>query len=301
MASTRLTPGTVLLLVVPPLMWAANAVVGRAVRDLVPPLTLNFLRWAFAFVVLLPFAARVLRPRSELWRHAGWYALLGLVGIGSYNALQYLALQTSTPINVTLVASSVPLFMLAIGAIGFGAAVSRRALIGAALSIAGVLLVLAHGDPARLLELKLVAGDVIILIATALWALYSWLLSRTDGPASIRDDWAAFLMAQVVFGVMWSGAFAAGEQALLTPEPIRWGWPLVAGLAFIVIGPAILAYRCWGAGVRRVGPTVAGFFQNLTPLLAAILSAAFLGAAPHWYHAAAFVLIVAGIVLSARA
>ena len=100
-----LTPATAMLLVTAPLLWAGNAVVGRLVQDLVPPITLNLLRWVLAFVLLLPFAYKVLRPDSTLWPHWRRYALLGLLGIGCYNALQYLALQTSSPINVTLVAA----------------------------------------------------------------------------------------------------------------------------------------------------------------------------------------------------
>ena len=87
-------------------LWAGNAVVGRLVTDLVPPITLNFLRWAVAFVLLLPLGAWVLRRGSGLWSHWKRYAVLGLLGVGCYNALQYLALKTSTPLNVTLVAAS---------------------------------------------------------------------------------------------------------------------------------------------------------------------------------------------------
>ena len=107
--SARLTPRTAALLTLPPLLWAGNAVVGRLVTDLVPPITLNFLRWVLAFAILLPLAAWVLRPGSGLWAHWRRFALLGLLGVGLYNALQYLALHTSTALNVTLVASSMPL------------------------------------------------------------------------------------------------------------------------------------------------------------------------------------------------
>ncbi|MGH8848549.1 MAG: EamA family transporter, partial [Polaromonas sp.] len=112
-------------------------------------------------------------------------------------------------------------------------------------------------------------------------------------------DWAAFLLAQIVFGLGWSGLFAASEWAL-TDARISWGWPLATALLFIAVGPAVIAYRCWGMGVQRVGPAIAGFFSNLTPLFAALLSAAFLGELPQPYHALAFVLIVAGIVVSSR-
>ena len=295
----RLTLNTAWLLVVPPLLWAGNAVVGRLVTDLVPPMTLNFLRWALAFVILLPLAHRLLRQDSSLWPHWRRFALLGLLGVGCYNALQYLALKTSTPLNVTLVASSAPVMMLAIGAACFGQRITGRQIVGAFFSIAGVLVVLSRGDWAQLAQVRLVAGDVYVLVATLAWAFYSWLLSQPREPGEIRNDWAAFLMAQIVFGLGWSGLFAAGEWTL-TDAQIRWGWPLAAALVFVAVGPAVIAYRCWGMGVRRVGPAVAGFFSNLTPLFAALLSAAFLGELPYVYHGVAFLLIVGGIVVSSR-
>lgn len=295
----KLTPGTALLLVTAPLLWAGNAVVGRLVHDLVPPITLNFLRWAVAFVLLLPLAYGVLRPDHPVWAHWRRYALLGLLGIGLYNALQYMALQTSTPINVTLVGSSMPVWMLAVGAVFFGVSVTRRQLAGAALSMAGVLLVLSRGEWGQLLALRLVPGDLFMLLATISWSFYSWLLVRTSEPASLRSNWAGFLMAQLVFGLGWSGAFASAEWATGHTQ-ITWGWPLAAALAFIALGPAVVAYRCWGVGVQRAGPAVAGFFANLTPLFAALMSAAFLGDTPRLYHGAAFGLIVGGIVVSSR-
>ena len=108
----RLTPSTIALLVIAPLMWAGNAVVGRMVSTMVPPMTLNFLRWSIAFMLLLPLAWRVLSPTSVMWPNWRRFSLMGLFSVGLYNALQYLALQTSTPLNVTLVASSGPVWML---------------------------------------------------------------------------------------------------------------------------------------------------------------------------------------------
>lgn len=295
----RLTPGTALLLTLPPLMWAGNAVMGRVVRELISPSTLNFLRWALAFAILLPLAGWVLRPTSGLWPHWRRFAVLGLLGVGCYNALQYLALQTSTPLNVTLVASSLPLWMLGLGTVFFGVRITRQQLLGAALSIAGVITVLSRGDWSQLLQLRLVVGDVFMLLATLCWASYSWLLTRRAEPEAIRNDWAAFLLAQVAFGLVWSGAFAGAEWAL-TDAHIVWGWPLAAALVFVAVGPAVLAYRCWGMGVQRAGPAVAGFFANLTPLFAALMSATFLGEMPSAYHAVAFALIIGGIVVSSR-
>lgn len=295
----RLDLRTVALLTLPPLMWAANAITGRLVSDLVPPMTLNFLRWVVAALILLPLAPWVLRPGSGLGAHWRRYAVLGLLGFGCYNSLQYLALHTSSAMNVTLVGSSMPMFMLAIGATCFGQRVTRRQVGGALLSMAGVLLVLTRGDLAMLTSLRLVPGDLYMLLATVTWAAYSWGLARTSEPTRVRGDWAAFLQAQVVPGVLWSALFTAGEWAA-APQAITWGWPLAAALAFIAVGPAVVAYRCWGLGVQRVGPNVAGFFTNLTPLFAALLSSVMLGEPPRVFHALAFVLIASGIVVSSR-
>lgn len=290
---------TAVLLTIAPVLWAGNAVVGRLVSGLVPPATLNLLRWGLAFLLLLPLASWVLRRDSSLWPHWRRFALLGLLGVGCYNALQYLALRTSTALNVTLVAASVPVWMMGTGALFFGQRITQRQLAGAVLSIAGVLVVLSRGDWQTLVQVRLVPGDVYVLLATAAWSFYSWLLIRPGDPPDIRADWAAFLLAQIAMGLGWSALFSAGEWAAGGAH-IEWSWPLAAALAYVAVGPAVVAYRCWGMGVQRVGPTIAGFFSNLTPLFAALMSAAFLGELPHVYHAIAFVLIVGGIFVSSR-
>ena len=295
----KLTPSTAALLTIPPLLWAGNAITGRLLRDAVPPMTLNLLRWTIALVILIPLGRAALKSGSGLVSNWRRFSMLGLLGIGLYNSLQYLALQTSTPINVTLVASGLPVWMLLVGSLFFGVKARARQLAGALLSIAGVLLVLSRGEISQLLALRLVPGDVYMILATIAWSFYSWLLMQPKDPAHIRADWAAFMLAQVIYGVLWSGLFTAAEVAA-GGAPVAWSWPVAGGLLFVAIGPAIIALRCWGAGVQRAGPNVAAFFVNLTPLFATLLSSAFLGETPHLYHAIAFALIVGGIVVSAR-
>ncbi|WP_066339872.1 DMT family transporter [Azohydromonas lata] len=301
---TRLSPRTALLLTLPPLLWAGNAVVGRLVVGSVPPLTMNFLRWVLAALLLLPLGWRVLRAPGELRTRWPYLLLTGTLGVGMYNALQYLALVSSTPINVTLIASSMPVWMLAVGALFYREHPGPKQILGALLSLTGVLFVIARGDPHALLSVRFVRGDLYVIVAIIAWAFYSWLLARP--PGAMRGDhkpawhWAEALLLQVLFGLLGAGAAAALEQAAGT-YAIRWdrGWTWAA-LAYVAVGPAVLAYRCWGLGVATAGPALAAFFSNLTPLFAALMSAAVLGEPPRWYHGAAFVLILAGIAVSGR-
>ncbi len=288
------------LLLLPPLVWAGNSVLGAVVADMVPPITLNFFRWVLAFMLLLPWSWPVLKPSSRMWSHWRRYALMSLLGVGCYNSFQYLALHTSTPINVTLVGASVPVFMLAMGAIFYKQSVTPRQILGASLSIAGVLCVLGRGDWDTLMRVQLVIGDVYILIAVLCWAWYSWLVAQPIDPPEIRGNWTYFLTAQMVFGLFWSGAFTAAEWHFSDNPHIVWGWPLAASVLYVALGPALLAYRSWGLGIQRVGPTIAGFFANLTPLFAGLISTLALGDAPRFFHAVAFVLIVGGIWVSSR-
>lgn len=297
--SQKLTPTAALLLVTATFLWAGNAVVGRAISEMVPPITLNFIRWSLAFCILAFFGGQILRKGSAMWRNWRQYALLGLLGIGMYNALQYMALQSSTPINVTLVNSSMPVWMLLVGRLFFGASISVRQFGGAFLSLVGVCLVLVRGDFTELQNFSFVIGDIYMLIAVIAWAFYSWLLSQDNHEAEMKQNWSMILLAQVTFGVMWAGMFSAGEWAL-TDWHIDWSWGLVLALLYVSTGPAIIAFRCWGLGVQRVGPTLAGFFANLMPLFAALLSTIFLGETPRIYHGVAFVLIVGGIIYASR-
>lgn len=298
--SQKITPSAVALLVIATLLWAGNAVVGRVISEMVPPITLNFIRWGIAFLILTLFGGKILRPESALWRNWREYAMLGLLGIGLYNTLQYMALHSSSPINVTLVNASMPIWMLIVGRLFFRATISLRQLGGAALSLAGVAIILSRGSVEQLIEFRFVIGDIYMLIAAIAWAFYSWLLSTDQHEPEITQNWSTLLLAQVTFGVMWSGAFAVGEFAL-TDWHIDWSWGLLLAILYVAIGPAIIAFRCWGLGVQRIGPATAGFFVNLMPLFAALLSVIFLGQAPQPYHGVAFLLIVGGIVYASRA
>ena len=293
----HLALSTVFYLSLATLLWAGNAIVGRALVGSISPITLSTVRWGLAALMLLPLGWRVFRPSSALWKNKGRFLVLGLLGVGSYNALLYLALQTSTAINVTLIGASMPIWMLLIGAVFYQVKPQLLQLVGALVSLLGVTVVLTRGQPTDILSVQVVMGDLFIMLATLFWAFYSWMIGRPGTSSERQWPWAEFLMAQVMIGLLWTMLFegleiTAGHAFI---DLNLWTGALIL---FIALGPSLIAYRCWGLGVSQAGPTIAAFFANLIPLFTALLSAAMLGDPPRLFHGLAFLLIAGGIIIS---
>ena len=295
---SHLPLSTVFYLSLASILWAGNAIAGRMLVGSISPISLSAVRWGLAALMLLPLGWRVLRPGSALWHNKIRFLVLGLLGVGSYNALLYLALQTSTAINVTLIGASMPIWMLLIGAIFYKVKPRLLQLGGAIVSLFGVTIVLTRGELASLLSMEAVLGDLLILLATILWAFYSWMISRPGKSTEQQWPWAEFLMAQVLIGFLWTMLFEGAEIAA-GHAFIDLNYWTIGLILFVAIGPSLVAYRCWGLGVSESGPTVAAFFANLIPLFTALLSAAMLGDPPKLFHGLAFMLIVGGIIISA--
>jgi drug/metabolite transporter (DMT)-like permease len=293
----KLNLATVAYLLIATALWAGNAIAGRMLVGSVSPITLSAVRWGLAALLLLPLGWRVFLPSSALWQNKKRFFLLGLFGVGSYNVLLYLALQTSTAINVTLIGASMPIWMLFIGAVFYQVKPNLLQLIGAIVSLLGVAIVLTRGELASILSMQMVTGDLFIMLATVLWAFYSWMLSRPGSSTERQWPWADFLMAQVLVGLLWTGFFDSFEIATGNAY-LDLNWWTGSLILFVAVGPSLIAYRCWGMGVNGAGPTVAAFFANFIPLFTALLSAAMLGEPPQLFHGLAFALIAAGIWVS---
>jgi len=279
------------------LMWAGNAIVGKILVQSSSPVLLNTIRWGVTALILLPFAWRVFGSTSPLWQSSKRFALLSLLGVGSYNVLLYLALKSSTPINVTLIGASMPIWAIVIGALFYKEQPTLKQIIGAVISLIGVTVVIVRGELERLIEIEFVAGDLLMVLATILWGAYSWMLSHPKESTERTWPWSYFLLAQVGFGFCWSLGFAVTEWQL-EYSYFTWSWPTVFMIIYVIIGPSLIAYRCWGLGVSGAGATVATFFTNLIPLFTAILSTLLLQKPPELFQGVAFALILAGIYLS---
>jgi len=283
-----------LLLTLSALFWAGNAVLARALHNLLPPATMAFWRWVLALLLLLPFVMRPMYEQRALLR-ANWVrlALLGVLGVGCYNTFLYAALQTTTATNGVLINSMTPLLIVLIGRVLFGVRMTRRQQFGIPLSLAGVVGIVSRGDIAILVRLDFNHGDLLLVGGAFTWALYTVLLRWR--PAGIHT--LAFLGAAVIGGIMllmlplYLVELASGRVAV-------WNAATGAGMVYFAVFPSILAYLFWNRGVQQVGANRAGLFLHLVPVFGVVLAITFLGERLHLFHLVGAVLIFIGITIS---
>ena len=284
-----------LLLTLTALFWSGNMVLGRGIRADVPPMALAFWRWAIAFVLVLPLALPHLKSQWPLLQK-GWKPvfILGLLGVGSYNTFAYLALQTTTATNAVLLNSFIPVATIAISWAFFGKHLKPLAALGVAISLAGALTIVARGDLDVLLHLNLNTGDVWMLAAVAVWAIYT--VGLAWRPAGVHP--MLMLAAFTLVGLL--ALFPAYLWEIAQGRTINMHLGSLASLAYVGIFPSFIGYIFYNRGVAEVGANKASLFIHLMPVFGTLLSVIFLGEIPYGYHYAGIALIFAGIWLTMK-
>ncbi len=285
-----------LLLSLAALFWSGNVVLGRALSDELPPLALNFWRWAGALVILLPFSWRSLAGKGALVRrHWKILLVLGVLGVSAFNSLAYTAFQTTTAINAALINAAMPAMVVAILWAGFRGPITARQGIGIAVSFTGTLVILVRGELSVLLSLDLTVGDMWMTLAVALYALYSVLL-RYRPPGL---DGLVLLTVITGFGLAVMVPVAIAEALLVGPMPVS---PSSLGMvAYVALFPSVLAYMFWNRGVATVGPERTAMFTHLVPVFTAVLAILFLGESLRLFHGLGMALVFGGLVLATNA
>lgn len=283
-----------LLLTLTMVFWAGNFVVGRWAAGHVPPMTLACLRWTGAALLVLPLAwPHLARDRARLVASAPILALLGLTGSGLFNTLQYLALTETTAASAAILQSAGPALIALTGFALYRDRAGSAELAGILVSLTGVLVVVGHGSLATLAAFQLNRGDLVMLAAMVIWALYTVLLRRRPAVHALSFAAVTYAIAALLNMPLAAIEHAAGAR-------IEASLPAWLAIAYTAIFPSFLAYLCFNRGVEIVGATRAGVTMNLVPLFTAVLAIAALGEQPQPYHAVGFALIIAGVWLSAR-
>ena len=289
-----ITPRTLayLALICTTALWGSIGVVSRALMDTIPPVVMASARWGVAFAVLLPLVWRerltIKQALRRDWKHL---LFLTLVGGAPQSALVYTGLASSTAIHLGLLNSTIPVLIILISW-GWHARRPRRLEgIGLTISLVGVLLILAHGDLRALLQLQFNAGDLLMLAAMLVWAIYT--LGLQQRPQSLTLF--AFVFAMALMGELLTLPFAAFQW--VQAGGVALGARELLGLLYIGALATLVSTALFSYGVERVGAVRAGILIHLMPVFSSVFAALFIGEQLFIYHAAGFVLIAGGATL----
>ena len=282
-----------LLLTLTTLFWSGNMVIGRAIRDDVPPLSLAFWRWAIALALTLPLALPHLRTQWPQLKR-GWRAVvaLGLLGVGGYNTLAYIALQYTAATNAVLLNSFIPIATIALSWAFLKKHLRGLEWLGVLISLLGVTTIVARGEFATLAGLSLNIGDLWMLMAVAVWAFYT--IGLQWRPAGVHPMLmlAAFTsVGLLVLAPAYAWEIAQGRLIHVTPKAL-------AGIAYTGLLPGFVGYVFYNRAVGEVGASKASLFIHLMPVFGTVLSAIFLNEVPQDYHFIGIALIFTGIFLT---
>jgi len=283
-----------LLLSLTSLFWAGNMVLGRFVAGHIPPMTLAFIRWGGASVVLLPFAARHLKQDWPVIRkHAGLLTLLALSGFSAYNALTYYGLQYTTAINGLLLQSIGPLFVAMWTLVLYRERLTLRQSAGLCVSLIGVVIIVCRGNLGTLRAVGLNPGDIWFLVALAIYGFYTAALRKRPPmqPISflaVGMTWGALLLVPaMVVELAGRPAISLDHESLLS-------------FAYVCLFPSLLGYLFLNRGIELIGANRAAPFLYLVPVFGSVLAITLLGERFEWYHAGGYTLVLAGIALTTR-
>ena len=283
------------LLTLASLFWSCNWIVGRGLSHDVPPLAMTFYRWFFAIIILAPFAWPRLRDDMPIVRRH-WKALLGLgiIGIGTHNALAYLGLRYTTAVNGVILNSFIPVMIVGLSWALLRERLAALQVAGIAVSLGGVRTILSQGSLMILATFRLNAGDLLIILSMAMWSIYTiGLRFRPPGMHLL-----SFLFVISCIGDLEILPFYALETAL--GEPMRWTPAAALAIAGVALFSSVLAYIFWNRGVEQVGANVAGLFVHLMPVFGVILAWLVLDERLAPFHLAGIALILCGIVITSR-
>lgn len=284
-----------LLLTLTALFWSGNMVLGRGIRADIPPMALAFWRWLIAFLLVLPLALPHLKSQWPQLKQ-GWKPvfILGLLGVGGYNTFAYVALQYTVATNAVLLNSFIPVATIAISWAFLGKHLRGQEGLGVLLSLIGALTIVARGDLQVLTHLNLNIGDVWMLGAVLIWAIYT--VGLAWRPAGVHP----MLMLAAFTAVGLAALFPAYLWEMASGRHINFYPGSLAALAYVGIFPSFVGYIFYNRGVAEVGANKASLFIHLMPVFGTLLSAVFLGEVPFWYHYLGIGLIFAGIWLTMK-
>src|SRR2546421_2807545 len=283
-----------LVLSITALCWAGNAIVGRLAAGHIAPVTLSFLRWSLAFIIILPFAWKHLeRDWPAIRARLGTMFVLSVTGIGAFNTLQYWALEHTQALKTLLLQSAGPLIVAvwSLGLLDVRSTLTQG--LGVMLSLTGVLVILLHGDLTALSSITFNKGDLIFIAALVIFGFYSVLTLKR--PAIHGLSFVAFTFGCGAACLIPLLMFELFTRPLMALDAAN-----LLSVFYVAVFPSTLAYLCFNRGVQLIGANRAAPFFHVVPAFGSIMAIVFLGERPQLFHIIGFALVLTGVFVASR-
>ena len=274
--------------------WAGNFIVGKLASFYdVPPFSLNFYRWFFAWLILAPFTIpEIIEKKEYIFKNYKLFIILGVTSITIFNSIVYYSLNFTQVISGVLMISTIPVMIMLFSSILNIEKTNIFQIIGVIFSFAGVIMIITKADIQILKNLDFNKGDITMVVAMFSWALYSTLLKRQKYEISQ----ISLLQVVITFGLLflipiYFIEYQIGSRIILEK-------PFIFILSYVVLFPGLASFLLWIKGISLIGANRSGVFLHLMPILSAIMAMIFFNEKFMFYHMLGACFIITGILLS---
>ena len=283
-----------ILLILTTLFWSGNFIVGKAASTYeIPPFSLNFYRWLFAGLILLPFTIKeIIKKKDYILNNVGFFIILGVTSITIFNSTVYYSLYYMQVISGVLMISTIPVWIMFISSILGIEKTNRFQIFGVILSLLGVLFIITKSDLEIIKNLAFNRGDLIMASGMFAWALYSALLKKK----TYEISQITLLEVVIITGLFFLIPIYVLEMNL--GNPIIIGKPFILTLSYVVLFPGLASFFFWIKGIDIIGANRAGVFLHLMPVFGSIMAIILFDEKFMIYHLLGAIFIIAGITLS---
>ena len=274
--------------------WAGNFVVGKFASIYeVPPFSLNFYRWFFAWLILAPFTIpEIIKKKDYIISNYKLFIVLGVTSITIFNSIVYYSLNFTQVISGVLMISTIPVMIMFFSSIFKIEKTNIFQVIGVILSFLGVIIIITKANFEILKNLNFNKGDITMVIAMLSWALYSTLLKKQKYEISQLS----LLQVVMTFGLIFLIPIYFIEYQLgfrITLEK-----PFFLILSYVVLLPGLASFILWIKGISIIGANRSGVFLHLMPIMSAIMAMIIFNEKFMFYHMLGACFIITGILLS---
>jgi len=283
-----------LLLVLTTLFWSGNFIVGKAASIYeIPPFSLNFYRWLFAGLILLPFTFKeIFQKKNYIFNNIGFFIILGIASITIFNSAVYYSLYYMQVISGVLMISTIPVWIMFISSILGIEKTNKFQIFGVILSLIGVLFIITKLDLNLIKNLDFNKGDLIMASGMFSWALYSALLKKK----TYQISQITLLEVVIIIGLLFLVPIYILEMSL--GNQIVVNKPFILTLSYVVLFPGLASFFFWIKGISIIGANRAGVFLHLMPIFGSLMAIILFNEKFMFYHLLGAIFIVAGITLS---